>query len=61
MSAFIFSRMLLASLQDAARFFILSGGVALPQSRERFTPGYSSGKPSACGKCEAVRFMEISE
>jgi len=48
MSAFVFSRVRLASLQDAGRVFTFSGDVALPQSRERSTPGYGCGKPSAC-------------
>ncbi len=49
MSAFL-SSPLLASLQDAARFFVFSGGVAL---FVRSSTGYSSCKPSACAAEEA--------
>ena len=59
MSAFVFSRVILASLQDAGRFFMLSGGVALPPSRERSTPGYRSCKPSAWPAGDAFEGSDI--
>ena len=51
-----FSFPVLASLQDAARFFDFSGGVAL---FVRFTTGYSSCKPSACGERGAFDCADI--
>ena len=56
MSAFIFSRVILASLQDAGRSFTFSGGVAL---FVRFTTGYGSCKPSACSALEAFGDADV--